>query len=176
MVLLAPQPPLLFMGEEWASPQPFPWFCDFEPALLERVRAQRAAEIPGAPDPGALTTWAAARLDWSLLRESAHARVLTHYRRLLTIRRRDIVPLLPYLRAGNCVAGARGGAFAVEWSGHGQTLRLIANLDAAPAPLPARAAGRVIFATHPGVRAALARNELAPWSVLWLLEQHVEPA
>ena len=176
VVLLAPQPPLLFMGEEWASPQPFPWFCDFEPALLERVRAQRAAEIPGAPDPGALTTWAAARLDWSLLRASAHARVLTHYRRLLTIRRRDIVPLLPYLRAGNCVAGARGGAFAVEWSGHGQTLRLIANLDAAPAPLPARAAGRVIFATHPGVRAALARNELAPWSVLWLLEQHVEPA
>ena len=176
VVLLAPQPPLLFMGEEWASPQPFPWFCDFEPALLERVRAQRAAEIPGAPDPGALTTWAAARLDWSLLRESAHARVLTHYRRLLTIRRRDIVPLLPYLRAGNCVAGAGGGAFAVEWSGHGQTLRLIANLDVAPAPLPARAAGRVIFATHPGVRAALARNELAPWSVLWLLEQHGEPA
>jgi len=176
IVLLAPQPPLLFMGEEWASPQPFPWFCDYEPALLERVRAQRAAEIPGAPDPGALTTWAAARLDWSVLRSSAHARVLTHYRRLLTIRRRDIVPLLPYLRAGNCVAGARGGAFAVEWSGHGQTLRLIANLDAAPAPLPARAAGRVIFATHPGVRAALARNELAPWSVLWLLEQHGEPA
>jgi hypothetical protein len=33
-----------------------------------------------------------------------------------------------------------------------------------------RAAGRVLFATHPGVRASLARNELAPWSVLWLVE------
>jgi hypothetical protein len=52
-----------------------------------------------------------------------------------------------------------------------QTLHLIANLGAAPAPLPARAAGRVIFATHPGVRATLARRELAPWSALWLLEQ-----
>jgi hypothetical protein len=69
---------------------------------------------------------------------------------------------------------AGGGVFAVDWSTRDQTLHLIANLDAAPAPLPARAAGRVIFATHPGVRATLARNELAPWSVLWLLEQRRE--
>ena len=40
-----------------------------------------------------------------------------------------------------------------------------------PAPLPARAAGRLVFATHPGVRAIIAKNELAPWSVLWLLER-----
>ncbi|HEY6824839.1 MAG TPA: DUF3459 domain-containing protein, partial [Steroidobacteraceae bacterium] len=176
VVLLAPSPPLLFMGEEWAAPQPFPWFCDFEPELLERVRAQRAREVPGAPDPGAVSTWAAAQLDWSQLRESAHARVLTHYRRLLTIRRRDIVPLLPYLGAGRCTRAQRGVAFAVDWSGRGETLHLIANLAAAPAPLPSRAAGRVVFATHPGVRATLARNELAPWSVLWLLEQRGESA
>jgi maltooligosyltrehalose trehalohydrolase len=175
VVLLAPQPPLLFMGEEWASPQPFPWFCDFEPDLLERVRAQRAKEVPGAPDPAAVTTWTAAQLDWSLLRKSAHARVLTHYRRLLTIRRRDIVPLLPHLGPGSCTPAARGGAFAVDWSGRSCILHLIANLDATPAPLPAPAAGRVIFATHPGVRASLARNELSPWSVLWLLEQRGEP-
>jgi 1,4-alpha-glucan branching enzyme len=176
VVLLAPQPPLLFMGEEWAAPQPFPWFCDYEPQLLERVRSQRARETPGAPDPGAVTTWAAAQLDWGLLRQGAHARVLTHYRRLLTIRRRDIVPLLPHLGSGRCTGAARGGAFAVDWSGRGQTLHLIANLDTTPAPLPARAAGRVIFATHPGVRASLAHNELAPWSVLWLLEQRGELA
>jgi maltooligosyltrehalose trehalohydrolase len=176
VVLLAPPPPLLFMGEEWATPQPFPWFCDYEPHLLARVRAQRAQEIPGAPDPGAVATWAAARLDWSLLRQSAHARVLTHYRRLLAIRRRDIVPLLPHLGGARCTPAARGGAFAVDWSGRGQILHLIANLATVPAPLPARAAGRVIFATHPGVRASLARNELAPWSVLWLLEQRSDCA
>ena len=174
VLLLAPQPPLLFMGEEWASPQPFPWFCDYEPELLERVRAQRAREIPGAPDPGAMTTWTAAQLDWSLLRQSAHARVLTHYRRLLTIRRRDIVPLLPQLGAARCTPPAPGGAFAVDWSGGGQALHLIANLAARPTPLPVRAAGRVLFATHPGVRASIARNELAPWSVLCLLEQRGE--
>jgi len=176
VLLLAPQPPLLFMGEEWAAPQPFPWFCDYEPQLLERVRAQRAREIPGAPDPGAASTFAAAQLDWSLLRQSAHARVLTHYRRLLTIRRRDIVPLLPHLGAGRCTLGERGVAFAVDWSGRDHTLHLIANLAAAPAPLPVCAAGRVVFATHPGVRAALARKELPAWSVLWLLERHGESA
>ena len=176
IVLLAPAPPLLFMGEEWATPQPFPWFCDFEPQLLERVRAQRARELPGAPDPGAVSTWAEAQLDWSLLRRSAHARVLTHYRRLLTVRRRDIAPLLPRLGAGRCTPAQHGVAFAVDWSGPGHTLHLIANLAATPAPLPVPAAGRVLFATHPGVRATLARNELPPWSVLWLLEQHDESA
>jgi malto-oligosyltrehalose trehalohydrolase len=171
VLLLAPQPPLLFMGEEWAAPEPFPWFCDFEPQLAEQVRAQRAREIPGAPDPGAVTTWAAARLDWSRLRQAAHARMLTHYRRLLAIRRRDILPLLPHLGAGRCTHPPGAAAFALDWMTREQTLHLIANLGAAPAPLPARAAGRVIFATHPGVRATLARKELAPWSALWLLEQ-----
>ena len=171
LVLLAPQPPLLFMGEEWAAPEPFPWFCDFEPPLAAQVRAQRAREAPGSPDPGAVTTWAAARLDWSLLRQDPHARWLTHYRRLLAVRRRDIVPLLPHLGPGRCTHPPGGAAFAVDWATRERTLHLIANLGPAPAPLPARAAGRVIFATHPGVRATLARNELAPWSVLWLLER-----
>ena len=171
LVLLAPQPPLLFMGEEWAAPEPFPWFCDFEPPLAAQVRAQRAREAPGSPDPGAVTTWAAARLDWSLLRQDPHARWLTHYRRLLAVRRRDIVPLLPHLGPGRCTHPPGGVAFAVDWATRERTLHLIANLGPTPAPLPARAAGRVIFATHPGVRATLARNELAPWSVLWLLER-----
>jgi 1,4-alpha-glucan branching enzyme len=159
------------MGEEWAAPEPFPWFCDFEPPLAAQVRAQRAREAPGSPDPGAVTTWAAARLDWSLLRQDPHARWLTHYRRLLAVRRRDIVPLLPHLGPGRCTHPPGGAAFALDWAMRARTLHLIANLGAAPAPLPVRAAGRVIFATHPGVRATLARNELPPWSVLWLLEQ-----
>jgi hypothetical protein len=38
-------------------------------------------------------------------------------------------------------------------------------------PVVGRAAGRMIFATHPNIRAAMKRNELAPWSVTWLLER-----
>lgn len=33
--LLSPQIPMIFMGEEWNSRRPFPYFCDFDPALNE---------------------------------------------------------------------------------------------------------------------------------------------
>ena len=171
LLLLAPHPPLLFMGEEWAAPEPFPWFCDFEPQLQESVRVSREQEFPGSADPGAPATFAAARLDWSRLRERRHARVLREYRRLLALRRRVIVPLLPRMRAARCVQAADLNAFAVEWSSDEATLRLLANLSAQRSRLPAPAAGRVVFATHPGIRRLRAAGELPPWSVLWLLER-----
>jgi hypothetical protein len=97
--------------------------------------------------------------------------MLSHHRRLLTIRRRVIVPLIPQLRAGQCLRSAQAsGVFAVDWAGRDQVLHLIANLSAQAAALPRTPAGRMIFATHANVRAAAARNELPPWSVLWLLE------
>jgi len=172
LLLLAPSPPLLFMGEEWGAREPFPWFCDFEPRLAREVAAHREREFPGAPDPAAAATFESARLDWNQTTHPAHARMLSHYRRLLTVRQRDIVPLIPQLRAGKCLrSGAEDGVVAVDWGVQDHVLRLIANLSAQPAPLPLAPAGRVIFATHADLRAAAAREQLAPWSVLWLLEQ-----
>jgi maltooligosyltrehalose trehalohydrolase len=170
VLLLAPAPPLIFMGDEWGADEPFPWFCDFEPQLQEQVRLAREREFPGGADPGSPATFASACLDWGRRTSEAHARVLVHYRRLLTIRRRDIVPLIPTLRATRCSHTAGQAAFAVDWMAAEHTLHLIANLGAQSVPMPAIARGRVIFATHPGVRAAVASNTLAPWSVLWLLE------
>src|SRR5439155_1385049 len=45
IVLLSPQIPLLFMGEEWASLRPFVFFCDFEPGLRDAVRDGRRREF-----------------------------------------------------------------------------------------------------------------------------------
>ncbi|HEY2036019.1 MAG TPA: malto-oligosyltrehalose trehalohydrolase [Steroidobacteraceae bacterium] len=176
VVLLAPSPPMLFMGEEWAAPEPFPYFCDFEPELAAKVRAGRLREFAhfqgAVPDPCDAATAGSAHLEWSRLTEPAHARMFDHYRRLLAIRRRDIVPLLPRILGGACVAFDPGGAFAVDWRlRDGGVLHLLANLKASTAPVVGRPAGRMIFATHPGIRAALTRNELAPWSVTWLLER-----
>ena len=53
--LLLPQVPMLFMGEEWAAAQPFPFFCDFEPDLAEAVREgrrQEFARFPAFREPG----------------------------------------------------------------------------------------------------------------------------
>ncbi len=44
-MLLAPMPPLMFMGEEWGSTQPFPFFCDFQGDLAEAVREGRRQEF-----------------------------------------------------------------------------------------------------------------------------------
>jgi 1,4-alpha-glucan branching enzyme len=170
VLLLAPSPPLIFMGEEWGATEPFPWFCDFEPQLARQVVTHREREFPGSPDAAAPATFAAARLDWNQITHPPQARMLNHYRRLLAVRRRDIVPLIPQLGAGRCQCDPHSGAISVDWAAGGQVLHLIANLDARPAPLPQPAAGRVIFATHADMRLAAARNELAPWSVLWLLE------
>ena len=176
VLLLAPSPPMLFMGEEWAAPEPFAYFCDFEPELAHKVRQGRLREFAhfhgSVPDPCAAATFAAAHLDWARLTEPPHARMFDHYRRLLAIRRRDIVPLLPRILAGACVAFDPGGAFAVDWRLRDDgVLHLLANLNETPAPIVGRPAGRMIFSTHPGIRAALTRNELAAWSVTWLLER-----
>jgi 1,4-alpha-glucan branching enzyme len=52
--LLAPQIPMIFMGEEWGAAQPFPFFCDFDSELADAVPDGRRAEfanngIRGAP-------------------------------------------------------------------------------------------------------------------------------
>jgi malto-oligosyltrehalose trehalohydrolase len=179
--LLAPQPPMLFMGEEWAAPEPFPFFCDFTGELAQAVREGRRREFArftkfGAgveiPDAVSEQTFRSACLNWSNLDKAPHAQWLDHYRRLLTIRQRDIVPLIPSITRGACVKLDAQGAFAVDWSlQQGATLHLIANLTNERAPIVGRASGRVIFATHPSIRQAVAKNELAPWSVTWLLER-----
>ncbi len=48
ITLLAPMVPMLFMGEEWGSKAPFPFFCDFKGDLAEAVRNGRRKEFAGA--------------------------------------------------------------------------------------------------------------------------------
>jgi len=181
LLLLAPAPPMLFMGEEWGALEPFPYFCDMSAELTVKIREGRRQEFARfgtfadaneLPDPAAAETFHAAKLDWSRLREPVHAYWLEQYRGLLAIRRRDIAPLISQIRSGNCIQLADNGALAVDWSLEDHAvLHLLANLTSVATARIAHTAGRVIFATHPDMRGALASGELAPWSVTWLLEQ-----
>jgi maltooligosyltrehalose trehalohydrolase len=94
LVLLAPGVPLLFMGEEYGDPAPFPYFIDHgDPALVEAVRAGRAQEFAaftgaGAVlDAGAQATFDVARLDRSLRHEGDHQRQWALHRALIALRR-----------------------------------------------------------------------------------------
>jgi hypothetical protein len=93
---------------------------------------------------------------------------------MLAIRQKEIVPLIPRIKGGTCIKLEASGAFAVDWGLEGGSiLHLLANLTERAVPIVGRVAGRLIFATHPNIRGATKRNQLAPWSVTWLLERGV---
>ena len=96
ILLLAPSPPLLFMGEEWGCRQPFLFFCDFEGELGEAVRNGRREEFARfaacrerIPDPLAEDTFTQCVLRWREQDKSW----LALYKELLALRQRRIVPL-----------------------------------------------------------------------------------
>jgi maltooligosyltrehalose trehalohydrolase len=186
LLLLAPAPPLLFMGEEWHADQPFPFFCDLEPTLAAAVRDGRKREFrrfhpfadparaAAMPDPGAVETFESARLCWSTAAEPGHREWLRLYRRLLRLRHREIVPRLPGAEPGRPNPDA-GKLLGVDWRlGDGSVLRLLANLSAAPAALPRRPAGRRLYSTQ-GRIARGHQTMLDAWTTLWLLERPRTP-
>jgi maltooligosyltrehalose trehalohydrolase len=144
--LLAPQIPMLFMGEEWACPQPFPFFCDFHGELAQAVREGRRAEFSKfpefqdpqqrqkIPDPQSPATFASAKLDWTALNRSPHRDWRSWYQKIIEARRSHIVPRLVTM-SGNAGRFSVLGRSAVRvcWSlDDGDELNLIANLSEDP--------------------------------------------
>jgi maltooligosyltrehalose trehalohydrolase len=185
ILLLAPSPPLLFMGEEWDAPQPFPFFCDFGPDLADKVREGRRREFARfpefrdeqarsrIPDPLADATFESAVLDWHDIAAPQRQDRLGYYRQLLTLRRREILPRLDGLSGhagGYEVHGAHG--LTAWWRlGDGSRLELIANLGAEPlTALPQIPPGRPIFATHSPMVDAATREDWPGWSVAWSID------
>lgn len=185
VLLLAPSPPLLFMGEEWDAPQPFPFFCDFGPDLAASVREGRrrefaqfpefrdAAARSRIPDPLADATFESAVLDWRVRDDAGPSARRSYYRKLLSVRRREIIPRLAGLtgNAGGFTLHGSHGLTAWWRLGDGATLSLVANLGPAPlVPPPMRPPGRAIFATHSAMMDKSTPSEWPGWSVAWLLE------
>jgi maltooligosyltrehalose trehalohydrolase len=187
ILLLAPQIPLLFMGEEWGATQPFCFFTDFHDELADAVREGRRREFKRfpefaseaarehIPDPNAFSTFAASRLDWSVPEQPEHRAWLDLVRRLMRIRHETIVPRLEGI-GGNAGQATilSDTALRVAWTlGDGSTLELVANLadQTSEVTHAGEVEGEVLFANHPGLPAELRAGRLPPWSVLWLLHQ-----
>jgi len=143
LYLLAPQIPMLFMGEEWGTRTPFMFFSDVGEDLADAIRQGRLEEMKDfprradqsePPDPMAKETFEACKLDWDEPSQDESARFMSLYRRLIDLRTRHIVPLL---------VGAEGfsGSYEllaprvlkVSWKlAGGARLTLVANLSDEP--------------------------------------------
>jgi maltooligosyltrehalose trehalohydrolase len=155
-LLLAPQVPMLFMGEEWAAATPFLFFCDFGPELARAVREGRRAEFARfaafadaaarerIPDPGAPATFAACKLRWEERERAPHRERLKLVRELIALRREHIVPRLAGARASG-LPEIVNGVLQVAWTmGDGAALTLRLRFDGPPAAI-APPAGRTIY-------------------------------
>ena len=151
LLLLSPNIPLVFMGEEFGSRTPFLFFTDHNDELAGLVREGRRREFAHfaafqdearralIPDPNAETTFAA-----SAPSDQGDPAILEFYRTLLKLRRDVVMPGIPDAVS----AGARAlGAHAVQgaWRmGDGRVLTLVANFDkeAVPFDVPP---GKLLF-------------------------------
>lgn len=152
LLLLCPQIPLLFMGEETGSRTPFRFFTDHHDELADAVREGRRQEFAGfaefadpetrehIPDPNAEQTFKD-----SIPRPGEPGR-FEFYRRLIALRMTAIVPRL----IGTTSLGAEAiGSKAVRarWRlGDGSRLTIITNLGENAVPYEAPA-GNLLFNT-----------------------------
>ena len=159
LLLLAPQTPMLFMGQEFGASSPFHYFVDFPPGKLtadiHQGRKEFLAQFPSYASPAAQaaivdpadpSVYERSRLDLS--EREYHAEWYALHRDLLRLRRED--PVIAQ-QAREAIDGAVLGtwAFLLRYMGHdGNDRLLLINLGGdllyqpAPEPLLAPPVGR----------------------------------
>ena len=170
LMLLCPQIPLLFMGEDEGSRSPFLFFTDFHDELADAVREGRRREFAKfpefsdpetrerIPDPNARETFERSRPQPG---DDAPAwRIF--YRELLALRRRHIVPRLKGAH-GEGAQAISDRAVVARWRmGDGARLTLALNLGEDMVALPDAPSGEVIYGDRPG-STGLAARSLVAW-------------
>ncbi len=173
--LLAPQPPMIFMGEEYAASTPFLFFCDFGKELAKAVTEGRRNEFSGferfkdpasrcvIPDPNSVITFERSTLDWASIEDPFYREWLDLYRRLLRLRRERVVPLLKASPTFDSSYEVCDQVLLAHWkSTVGQSLHLAVNLSDKAATLPTQP-GEAFYSNHEN-------DSLAPWSLVWSIQ------
>lgn len=185
LLLLAPSPPLLFMGEEFGAHTPFLYFCDFGPELADKVKEGRRLEFrrfsqfaePEAreriPDPNARDTWRRSQLDWQEPEREKGREILQQYRTLLALRKQEIVPRLTGLQGETARFTVLGEAgLRVRWIlGDGAQLTVAVNFAEEALVGVAPEEGSLLYARPAGAFEAASRQVVMPRSIIWLLKE-----
>lgn len=181
LLLLGPQIPLLFMGEEYSATSPFLYFTSHtDPVLAEAVRVGRHREFAALPefsdeqkresipDPNALSTF----MQSIPVRPVSGSTGLTA--ELLSIRHAHITPRLQNACAINAQAIGPAAVLARWRMGDDTLLVIMINLDQQPVSIALdgwiQPAGADLLFASDGAVDALAGGELAGFSTVVLLE------
>ena len=181
-MLLAPAPPLLFMGEEFGATTPFLYFCDFSGDLAAAVTRGRREEFSSfrrfqdeearraIPDPNDEATFVASRLDWNEAQSADGRAWRAFYQRCLALRREHVVPFTRDVRKAGTYS-VDGALLHLTWTTEDASrLHLVANLSARAIDRVALPSGRRLCATAEGdVRHT--GTALAPHEVLAIVER-----
>jgi maltooligosyltrehalose trehalohydrolase len=147
LLLLAPETPLLFMGQEWGATNPFLFFTDHHPELGSLVTEGRRKEFadfrafadPAArariPDPQAEETFRKSRLDWEERAREPHAGLLRLSRDLLRLRRRARIGSLSREQYQVAALPERGVVLVVEGGGEAPERLLVVACLGSPGPV-----------------------------------------
>ena len=174
--LLAPQPPMLFMGEEFGAATPFLFFCDFGPDLAKAVTEGRRREFgkfaqfsspetqKAIPDPNLRETFERSKLVWDSLEEKKHAQWLELYSELLAIRAEHIAPRLAGMHGGaGRYTALSDRALEVTWTlNDASTLVLRLNLSDRAERCQGGLDGELLHCEPATAAAAFAKGELPP--------------
>lgn len=169
LLLLGPNTPMLFQGQEFAASAPFLYFADHNPelaALVAKGRAEFLSQFPSIaaspdtkdliPNPELRETFEQCKLDHS--ERTKNAAVFELYKDLIALRKAN--PSILFARPGSFDGAVLGAtAFLLRYFGEGgRDLLLLVNfgqalhLDPAPEPLLAPVNGKA-------------------WSLLWSSEE-----
>jgi maltooligosyltrehalose trehalohydrolase len=178
LLLLCPQIPLVFMGEEVASTAPFLFFTEHSAELAKAVREGRRREfakfsqfsdsknLDQIPDPNAANTFERSKPVVDPARGGERERL---YRDLLALRQTEIVPRLAGARAVDARAVGSAAVTACWRMGDSTLLTIAVNLSAEAAEI-SRLHGRTLFVSSDAARQAAEQRRLAPYSTVAVLE------
>jgi maltooligosyltrehalose trehalohydrolase len=140
LLLLMPQIPMIFMGEEIGSRAPFLYFTDHGPELATAVREGRRREFAAfadaahgrdIPDPNSATSFESSRPEQDAPEAEAWR---DFYRQLLDLRRQHLVPFLKGARALGADPLGTAAVMARWQLDNGLRLTIAANLGETPVP------------------------------------------
>jgi maltooligosyltrehalose trehalohydrolase len=175
LYLVAPEIPLLFMGEEWGSKTPFMFFSNLGDELSDSIREGRRREYSRfpefvdpanrekIPDPTLESTFRGSFPDW----DEQDTEILDFYRQMLRIRKKLVIPLISLIEHSKSTFEViQEGCFRAKWFvSNSKTLEVTANLSCNEVLLDIEFDKNVI-AKSTGREE---KGKLAVWSVYWHL-------